>query len=734
MERPFGRVCPRNRTEKVTDQKSSKLRVVGTRKIADLPRDTSEAASIETCAEDVDPTASYKPSEYALHLAHPYIDDNLSPGRRQRLVVVVAPHAWESAAYKFVEDKLTHPDYVPARSKGFRLVEILRALANRDVVMSCEPSVVVDDVYRDLAVANVDVAAITRDHLTAVLRRAFPGTKSVWPKTIAAVDLDPDHLDAAIEQSSEAIAAIELMFRLADQKASEKAKEKDQSDDKSAVAALVEKAKAGKTTGGIEILRPLSPVLDELAGYGAAGTWCRDLIDDLRAYRAGEIGWDEVDRGCLLVGPPGTGKTMLASALAASAGVGLIATSYSDWQGHAGGHLGDLIRRMKAVFAAAGNAAPIIIFIDEIDAIVSRSGSGDSDYIAWWTAVVTALLELIDGTNRNEGIVVIGACNHAERLDPALVRSGRLDRRFDIQLPDEAALTTIIRYHVPEAAPVDIAPIATALAGTVSGADIARIAREAKRSARRQKRQVTAAEILAAALPPETRPRDVLWRTAVHEAGHAMGFLVAGQIPRVMSLVGSDGVAGYVQSPTATASQQRIGDLEARVLPMLMGRAAEDVLLGEASAGAVSDLEAASQILCRCRRRPWPRRLSHTWRPGSCRRRDPHPANLWRSHHARDPSSWRHRGPCTPCYRTPRPGRERTSRLRKPAGSRLMIIAFSPRVRSRLVEIELDEGIPAVEVVHQAVEMWTMLDHDDRRALGLAAMSLALQSLKGGRK
>ena len=252
---------------------------------------------------------------------------------------------------------------------------------------------------------------------------------------------------------------------------------------------------------------------------------------------------------------------------------------------------------MKNVFAAAGGNAPCIILIDEIDAIVSRSGSGDSDYIAWWTAVVTALLELIDGTNRNEGIVVIGACNHAERLDPALVRSGRLDRRFDIALPDEQALATIIGYHVPEASASEIAPIATALAGTVSGADIARIAREAKRSARRQKRPVSAAEILAAALPIETRPRDVLWRTAVHEAGHAMGFLVAGQIPRALSLVQTGNIHGYVQPAIEPASQQRIGDLEARVIPMLMGRAAEDVLLGEASAGAVADLQQASQIL-----------------------------------------------------------------------------------------------------------------------------------------
>ena len=259
--------------------------------------------------------------------------------------------------------------------------------------------------------------------------------------------------------------------------------------------------------------------------------------------------------------------------------------------------MGTLIKRMRHVFDVAGRNGPIIVFIDEIDAIPRRGSEGSGRHDDWWTAIVTALLECVDGSFRTEGVIVLAACNHGDNLDPALVRSGRIERRFDIQLPDEAALTTIIAYHVPEAAPSDIAPIATALAGTVSGADIARIAREAKRSARRQKRPVTAAEILAAALPAETRLRDVLWRTAIHEAGHAIGFLTGGQVPRALSLVQTGDIQGYVQPAIAPTSQQRIGDLEARVLPMLMGRAAEDVLLGEASAGAVSDLEAATQIL-----------------------------------------------------------------------------------------------------------------------------------------
>ena len=423
---------------------------------------------------------------------------------------------------------------------------MLHHLAINDTVLILDAEESVEPVYERLACAIVDAGCITSRHMATVLRRRFGGDPT-WPAVFDATSMEPSHIAAAFAQTETAKEAIDLLGELAAQSVVETNKAQKAKEPKE------EKPKAEKVKNGVEILHPTSPKLDDLAGYGKAADWCRDLIFDLNSYRAGDLGWSGVDKGGLVVGPPGTGKPLLAQALAASSGLPLIATSFAQWTSNGRGYQGDTIKAMRQVFEAAAGIAPVILFIDEIVAIPARGTSDRHD--DYWRPIFTGLLELMDGTSRTEGVVVIAACNHADGLDPALVRSGRVDRRFDIGMPDEAALSTIIRYHVPEASPDDIAPIATALAGTVSGADIARIAREAKRSARRQKREVTGAEILAAALPAETRPRDVLWRTAVHEAGHAVGYLVAGQIPCALSLVQTGDIQGYVQPTIAPASQ-----------------------------------------------------------------------------------------------------------------------------------------------------------------------------------
>ncbi|HDZ75150.1 MAG TPA: peptidase, partial [Aurantimonas coralicida] len=154
----------------------------------------------------------------------------------------------------------------------------------------------------------------------------------------------------------------------------------------------------------------------------------------------------------------------------------------------------------------------------------------------------------------------------------------------------------IIRHHLPEADLGDIAPVATSLAGSASGADVARFVREAKRAARRRREPVTGRDLMAAALPPETRGREIVWRTAVHEAGHAVAFLATGTVPRSLSIVHGRGMNGFVQADIAP-SEGRLGDIERYALPILGGRAAEEIVLGEASAGAQQDLRQASAML-----------------------------------------------------------------------------------------------------------------------------------------
>ena len=328
------------------------------------------------------------------------------------------------------------------------------------------------------------------------------------------------------------------------------------------------------------------PRLEDLAGYGEAKAWALQLVADLRAYAAGEIGWRDVDAGCLLVGPPGTGKTLFASALARSAGVSFFPTSYADWQSS---RLPSIRRRCKGASQGVhgrrrGDARDRVYRRDRHDPGPREDTRADD----WWTAITTALLESLDGIDRREGVVVIAACNHAEGLDPALVRAGRLDRRFDVELPDEAALAEIFRSHL--GADVDrhaIDAVATLFAGSLSGADVVRIARDARRKARTEGRPIRSDDLAAVCVPEDHRSPALRRRIAIHEAGHAVARMHFGTVPQSLSLVGSDGAGGSVRTAIQSGLVEGLrSDVDAMVVPLLAGRAAEEVILGAPSAGA----------------------------------------------------------------------------------------------------------------------------------------------------
>ena len=444
----------------------------------------------------------------------------------------------------------------------------------------------------DLADVTIDLRRIACAHIEAVVGKRFGDPRFKWPRDLSARKFRPIWLDYAAARARSAGEVVTLLrAQIAESKRVKLL------DDVEAAKEVARKAASGKGPIVIRPLRPTSPTLEDLEGYGAVKAWGLEFLRDMIDYAEKRVAWADVDAGALLVGPPGTGKTLFASALAASAGLPLFATSYATWQASGEAHMGTLIKAMRQTFETAAAHAPCIVFIDEIDAIPRRDSAAASRSDGWWTAIVTALLECLDGTLRREGVVVLAACNDDRNLDPAIVRSGRLDRRFEISLPDAPSLATIFAHHAPDLDPAVIEPVATALAGTTSGADVARYAREAKRLARRAGRPLSGEDILAVALPPETRSPAIVWRTAVHEAGHAMAYLAAGQVPRALSLAGIDGAHGFVMPPAHVPDQGRLVDIEAMVMPYLAGRAAEEVLLGEASAGACDDLERATRIL-----------------------------------------------------------------------------------------------------------------------------------------
>lgn len=344
------------------------------------------------------------------------------------------------------------------------------------------------------------------------------------------------------------------------------------------------------------------PRLEDLHGYGEARTWGLQLSADLAAYGRGELPWADIDSGCLLVGPPGTGKTLYASAIATTAGCAFIPTSYADWQSAKSGHLGELIKRMRQVFQQAAAKTPAIVFIDEIDTLPARGSSERND--DWWRSIVNALLECLDGVGRREGVVILAACNDGSNLDPALVRSGRLDRRFRIELPDTLALTEIFHGHLTGALSRDaIQPIATALAGSTSGADASRISRDARRFARKAGRAMTADDLISAALPMENRSPTVRRRVAIHEAGHAVAQMVHGRIPLSLSLIETATSGGGVRVDFGDSYllEGRMEDIRLLIVMLLAGRAAEESILGTVSGGAggsgSSDLARATSLL-----------------------------------------------------------------------------------------------------------------------------------------
>lgn len=345
---------------------------------------------------------------------------------------------------------------------------------------------------------------------------------------------------------------------------------------------------------------PTGPLLKDLAGMDAAREWGEQLAADLADYKAKRIRWEDVDPGVLVHGKPGTGKTTFARALAATCGVAFVSTSYAEWQRSGDGHLGDLLAAMKRVFRFALLSAPCILFIDELDSLPSRA-SGRSD--SWWTSVVNAMLELLDGASSREGVVVVGACNNVAGLDPALVRAGRFDRQIEIPMPNTTALEQILRFHLGKrvGTAMDLSTIALLCAG-MTGADIEKLVRDARRKARKHKRRVSEADLIAA-LEGEAPSNDpaLLRRIAVHEAGHAVAALHFGIWDKVsVSIIRRAFMGGRTDFGTIRDSTMTRDFLDKMMITALAGRAAEEVFLGAPSAGAggseQSDLAQATRI------------------------------------------------------------------------------------------------------------------------------------------
>ncbi len=347
---------------------------------------------------------------------------------------------------------------------------------------------------------------------------------------------------------------------------------------------------------------------DDVAGIDDAEDELVEVVDFLKnPQRYTKLG-ARVPRGVLLYGPPGTGKTLLARAVAGEANAAFFSLSASEF---VEAIVGVGASRVRDLFKQAKEAAPAIVFIDELDAI-GRSRSGNVGGISGGhderEQTLNQILTEMDGFEADTNVIVLGATNRPEVLDPALLRPGRFDRRIAVQPPDRNGRVEILKIHtrsVPLGSDVDLERIAASIPGS-TGADIALLVNEAALFAARRDHKAVEQRDLTDAIEKiilGTERQVVMTdadrrRTAYHESGHALvGMLTPGADPvRKVSIIPRGQALGVtLATPEGDRYNYARDDLVAKIKVALGGRAAEKVVFGDVTTGAESDIQNLTQ-------------------------------------------------------------------------------------------------------------------------------------------
>ena len=364
----------------------------------------------------------------------------------------------------------------------------------------------------------------------------------------------------------------------------------------------------GKSKAKVYVEKDTHVTFDDVAGVEEAKDELKEIVAFLKnPTDYGRLG-AHIPKGVLLVGPPGTGKTLLARAVAGEAGVPFFSISGSEFVEM---FVGVGAARVRDLFEQASKAAPCIIFIDELDAMGRARSIGPYGGHDEKEQTLNQLLSELDGFDSQQGVVILAATNRPEILDPALLRAGRFDRQLLVDRPDKAGRIDILKVHLHKirlATDVNPEQIA-ALTPGFSGADLANIINEAALLAtRRNGSDVTmedfnnAIERIVAGLEKRNRLLNPHERKVVahHEMGHA---LVAGALPgtdpvhKVSIIPRGISALGYtIQRPTEDRFLMSRDELENKMAVLLGGRAAEILIFGEVTTGAVDDLSKASDI------------------------------------------------------------------------------------------------------------------------------------------
>ena len=364
----------------------------------------------------------------------------------------------------------------------------------------------------------------------------------------------------------------------------------------------------GKSKAKAYVQKETGVTFKDVAGQDEAKESLQEVVDFLHnPAKYTQIG-AKLPKGALLVGPPGTGKTLLAKAVAGEAHVPFFSLSGSDFVEM---FVGVGASRVRDLFEEAKKNAPCIIFIDEIDAIGksrdSRYGGGNDER----EQTLNQLLAEMEGFDTSKGLLILAATNRPEVLDPALLRPGRFDRRVIVDRPDLKGRVDILKVHAKNVAldeTVDLDAIALATSGAV-GSDLANMINEAailavknKRKAVSQKDLFEAVEVVLVGKEKKDRILSQEERRIVsyHEVGHALLSALqkdAEPVQKITIVPRTMGALGYVmQVPEEEKFLNTKSELEAMLVGLLAGRAAEEIVFGNVTTGAANDIEKATQI------------------------------------------------------------------------------------------------------------------------------------------
>ena len=347
---------------------------------------------------------------------------------------------------------------------------------------------------------------------------------------------------------------------------------------------------------------------DKVAGLKEEKEELEEIVDFLKDPKKYTSLGARIPKGVLLEGPPGTGKTLLAKAVAGEAGVAFFSISGSDFVEM---FVGVGAARVRDMFAEAKKNLPCIVFIDEIDAVARRRGTGLGGGHDEREQTLNQLLVEMDGFGENEGIIIMAATNRVDILDPAILRPGRFDRKVAVGLPDVGGREEILKVHAKNkhiADDVDLKQVAQTTAG-FSGADLENLLNEAAIGAAKSNKQFISQEDVRKAfiklgIGTEKHSRVISDKerkiTAYHEAGHAILFHVlpdVGPVYTVSIVPTGQGAAGYTMP---LPEKDEMFHTKSRMLQEIMvslgGRIAEDLIFGDITTGASSDIKKATKV------------------------------------------------------------------------------------------------------------------------------------------